>query len=208
MEGPSPEQGDTEAGLLPGRPARRLRSAVIGGSAALVVLAVSAGALAGLVPGVPLRSGPLDGGSSTEILAPVREGDAGVFWGVLELRGPSDGSMVLDGVKIDENPDKVGLLTAPYVWDESRFEILTDGGVSAYPIPFPEDMTLPPRQKVNGFAMKPGESAQVAFELATPEKAATVEGIKVRYHVGWMAYEKTFDMSLTLCPPVDPELCQ
>ncbi|GLY32545.1 hypothetical protein Kisp02_59100 [Kineosporia sp. NBRC 101731] len=172
-----------------------------------VVIGAGAGTLAGAIPGVPLRSGPLKANSATEILAPIRQGNTGVFWGVLELNGPPSGSIVLDSVQIANNPDDVELLRDPYIWDEYRFSLMEDGGFSAYPLPLPLKAELPENREIDGFRLTPGSTPQVILEFATPEKASTVQGIKVRYHQGRLAYEKTFDMSFTLCPPSDPALC-
>lgn len=145
-----------------------------------------------------------------------------MLWGVLESQNRSGRTVVLDSVKFAENPDHVALLSDPYVWDESRFDLLGMGGLAAYPLPLPERWKeLPVRHAVQGYAITSGQrvesgdpvaeydggSAEVLFELAVPERAATVSGITLRYHVGPLAYEKTYDASVTLCPPGDLEPC-
>lgn len=189
---------------LPGR-----RSWAVAGLVVVVLAGVGAALLAGALPGAPLRGGPLATGGSTEIQAPIGPEDTGVFWGVLEVRNSSGAVATLDSVQLDEQPDQVELLTAPYVWDDSRTEIFgAQGGISAFSLPLPDTYRqLPAKQQVKGFKVRPSSSGQVIFELATPPKASTVKGITVRYHVGWQAYEKTFDMTLIMCPPNDPGPC-
>jgi hypothetical protein len=52
-----------------------------------------------------------------------------------------------------------------------------------------------------------GPDAEVLIEFGVPRRASTVRGITVRYHVGWLAYSRTFDLTLTLCPPNDLGPC-
>jgi hypothetical protein len=117
-----------------------------------------------------------------------------------------------------ENPDKVKLLAGPYVWGD--LNIPGVGAISGYPLPLPAGWRVPRREKVEGFAIASGarrkplkmnESApeeapytgghpEIMIEFARPERASTVTGVTVDYRIGWQAFRKTFDMSLTMCP--------
>jgi len=208
-----------------GRPGRRARTLVIAGSLVVALIAVGVAALGGHVPGAPLLSGPLEGADGLDIKLPMRPSDTGMLWGVLDLENHSGSTIVLDSVEVVRNPNHVKLLRDPYIWDDARVDFLKFGGVSAYQIPLPAKWKIPPKREVRGFSIRPGAggkshqseheskyngaSPEVLFEFAKPARASEVSGIRVRYHIGWYAYQRTFDnLSFTMCPATDKSPCE
>ena len=189
---------------------------------AVVVVVLGCAALAGKLPGVPLRAGPLEGPDGVTTSIPVRPTDAGVLWGILTLDNRTGSPVVVDSVEVADNPDGVALLTEPYIWDDTRVAMLGTGSVDVYHLPLPADWRLPARHPVHGYIIEAGTpeaatdaedndrndpSAEVLFEFAAPRKAATISGITVRYHIGWMAYRRTFDTTIVMCPLNDRGPC-
>ena len=208
------------------RPGRRARTLVIAGSLVVALIAVGAATLGGFIPGTPLLSGPLEGSDGVDMKSPMKPGDTGMLWGVLELQNRSGSTIVLDSVEVARNPSHVRLLRDPYIWDDARVGFLKVGGVSGYQLPLPAKWKIPPNRAVRGFRIRPdsggkshqseggdaqynGASPEVLFEFAKPARASEVSGIRVRYHIGWFAYQRTFDnLSFTMCPATDPGPCK
>jgi len=204
----------------PAAPSLRRRNARIAASG-VVVMALAAAALSGLVPGVPLRSGPLDGGGGG-ISAPVPA--TGMVLG-LNLTNSSGADIVLDSIEVAKNPNRVPLLRDPYLWADPR----ASGAevISAAPLPMPAEWTIPPRQAVRGHVIRSGKHQQplkinetesenvkytgdsplILVEFAQPDRASEIGGLTVRYHIGWQAFSKRFDTTLLMCPPSDPAPC-
>jgi hypothetical protein len=102
--------------------------------------------------------------------------------------------------------------------------VLGYASIEAAPLPLPQELNLPPKHDVRGYTLKPrgsaggetleeseglpGPDAEILFEFASPEKPSTVGDVIVRYHIGLMAYSKTFELRLTLCPPGQWGPCQ
>jgi hypothetical protein len=203
---------------------RRARSRLLWAAVGLSVIAVGGATLSGVVPGVPLRAGPLEGVDGLHAALPVKPTDTGVLWGVLNLKNRSGSTIVLDSVEVAENPGRLSLLKQPYIWDENRTEILGFNGTDGYQLPLPGDWHLPPERKVPGFNLKSGTrqqidhpdeetgysgpTAEVLFEFARPKKPTKLNGITVRYHIGRLAYRRTFDTSIVLCPIDDLGPCK
>jgi hypothetical protein len=203
------------------QPRRRGRLLWVGAGIAIAI-AVGGAALGGVLPGVPLRAGPLEGVDGVYASLPVRPTDTGVLWGVLNLENRSGSPIVLDSVTVAENPDHLPLLKPPYIWDEFRVKTLGFNGTDAYQLPLPAKWKLPPERKVSGFELKSrtseqidqgevgdGEvpSVEVLFEFAPPKKPTKLNGITVRYHIGPLAYRRTFDTSIVFCPINDLGPC-
>jgi len=207
------------------RPSRRARALVIAGSLVVVLIAVGVAVLGGFIPGAPLLSGPLEGSDGVDMKSPMQPGDTGMLWGVLELQNRSGSTIVLDSVEVVRNPNHVKLLRDPYIWDDARVGLLKVGSVSGYTLPLPAKWKIPPKREVRGFRIRPdsggksdqsgdeeseynGASPEVLFEFAKPARASEISGIRVRYHIGWYAYQRTFDgLSFTMCPATDPTPC-
>lgn len=195
---------------------RKWRRIAIGAVSAVVLVGGLGGALAGLLPGVPLREGPLDGGGGDLITIRLKEPDVqGVFWGSLELRNSSSSPLTLESVSLSHNPDGVRQRTDPYVWDEHRVDLLHAASIEASRIPLRPEWTIPPRHKLKGYVLKPapadnewGHDAEVIFEFAVPSKSSEVGDVTVRYRVGWLAYQKTFPIRLHMCPSNDLAPCK
>jgi hypothetical protein len=202
---------------------RRFRPRLLWVTVIVGVLAVGGAALGGVLPGVPLRAGPLQGVEGVTLSAPVRPADTGVLWGVLVLTNPSSQQIVLDSVTVAENPGQLPLLRPPYIWDESRTDILGFNGTDGHQLPLPADWNLPPEREVSGFILKsatpePSDeaemtgpespSANVLFEFAPPKKRSKLTGITVEYHIGPVSYRRTFDTSIVLCPIADLGPCE
>jgi hypothetical protein len=202
---------------------RRRRARVITISAFVVTMVmVSAGAaLNGRVPGVPLREGPLDGSSGITGAMPVYERHTGAIWGSLVLENRSGSTIVLDSVTVSDNPQRLSQPVQPYIWDEKRSEVSGFATVD-HQLPLPPEWQLPAKHEVKGYILRSastqqpqgaddegysGPDAEVLIEFGVPQRASTVSGITVRYHVGWLAYSKTFDLKLTLCPQNDLSPC-
>jgi hypothetical protein len=205
----------------PGTTSFRRRNARIAAAVGVVLVALAATALGGVLPGVPLRGGPLDGGGG-EISAPVPA--TGMVWG-LDLTNSSGTDIVLDSVEVAENPNRVPLLRDPYLWADLRAPGVE--AISVYSLPLPAEWTIPPRQAVRGHVIRSGKYQRslkvnetapedvkytgdeplVLIEFAQPKRASKISGLTVRYHIGWQAFRKTFDMSLLMCPPNDPAPC-
>lgn len=199
----------------PAPPARRRTIGLV--VAALTVLVVIA--LTGVIPGVPRRSGPLEG-SGGGIAARLQATDTGILL-TLDLQNRSGSPIVLNSAKLSDNPDRVTLLSEPYIRDGDVEKI---GSAS---LPLPDKWKSLPRKKIDGYTitsgrrqepLKTSESApeaddytggnpQIAIEIARPKKATTVTSVTVEYHIGWQAFRKTFDVSSTVCPPNDLEPC-
>jgi hypothetical protein len=199
---------------------RRVRTITIAGIAVTLVAIAAGAALNGRVPGIPLREGPLDGSSGITGSMPVYERHTGAIWGSLVLENRSGSAIVLDSVEVSDNPQHLGQPVRPYIWDETRSEISGFATVDRQ-LPLPAGR-LPARHEVKGYVLKPasseqlhqdddegysGPDAEVLIEFGVPRRASTVRGITVRYHVGWLAYSRTFDLTLTLCPPNDLGPC-
>jgi hypothetical protein len=203
----------------------RHRRAVIAGASIVALTAFAGIALSGIVPGVPLRAGPLQGSGGSG-MAPMQAKDTGLLWS-LELKNHSGSKIVLDSVKLAENPDQVALLAQPFVWDDPRQVYSAAQAYSIGPLPLPSEWKTPPNLTVNGHVIKSGKRQEplkinesppeeqdntgdnpvVLVELARPSKASTVNGVTVDYHIGWQAFRKTFDMELVVCPPNDLDPC-
>jgi len=217
-----PSREDTSADVRPGR---RVRTLVIAGSLVVVLIAVGVALLGGFVPGAPLLSGPLEGPDGVDITAPIQTDKTGMLWGILTLENRSGSTVVLDSVEVVRNPNHVKLLRDPYIWDDARVGLLKVGSVSLYTLPLPAKWKIPPKREVRGFRIRPdsgrksdqsedeeseynGASPEVLFEFAKPARASEISGIRVRYHIGWYAYQRTFDVSFTMCPATDPGPCK
>lgn len=210
---------DTSRDAAP-QPARRRprRKTVIAGVAAVLVVALGGVMLVGKLPGVPLREGPLEGTSGVTARMPVKATDAGAIWGNLILENHSGSTIVLDSIEVAQNPRRLEQLGAPYIWDEGRVAMLGFSSVDGYPLPLPAEWNLPPRHSVAGYELKSTDPPQpdddtvkdveVLIEFGVPEQASPLIGITVDYHIGWLAYRKTFNISFTLCPPTDPQPCR
>lgn len=194
------------------------RTTVIAGMAAVLVVALGGAALTDNLPGVPLREGPLEGTNGVAARMQVRATDSGAIWGNLILENHSGSTIVLDSIEVAQNPQHLEQLTAPYIWDEGRVAMLGFSTVDGYQLPLPAEWNLPPRHPVEGYELKSTDPPQpdddtikdveVLLEFGVPEQASPLIGITVNYHVGWLAYRKTFDISFTLCPPTDPQPCK
>lgn len=190
-----------------------------------VLLAAIAGAvLTGRAPGGPLREGPLIGHDGVTAAMPVRATDTGVLWGILNLENRSGSPIVIDSVAPADNEQDLPLLTEPYIWDDSRVALLNTGSVDAHQLPLPANWKLPAKHKVKGYVLESGTpeqiergetekgydgpSAEVLFEFAVPKRPSTIRGITVKYHIGSVAYRRTFDTTMTFCPWNDQAPCK
>ena len=186
---------------------KKLRVIISSGIAVSLVV-VSAGVLSGRVPGFPMREGPLEGPSGVTLAAPVRAEHTGAIWGSLVLENHSGSAIVLDSVTVADNPQNLPQTVPPYLWDKTRIERLGFATVDRQ-LPLPAEWRLPERLPVQGHVLEPApDDAEVLIEFGVPQRTSTVSGITVRYHVGWLAYRKTFDLKLTLCPPADRGACR
>jgi hypothetical protein len=148
----------------------------------------------------------------------------GVLWGSLRLENTSKDSLVLDSISFSYNPQHLRQLTEPYIWDDQRVKALGYASVEAAPLPLPQELQVPPKHYVRGYTLKPAGSAdsdepeksegvsspdaEVVFEFASPATPSTVGDVVVRYRIGLMAYQKTFQIRLTICPPQQWGPCQ
>ena len=213
----SPEPSALRA-LSPRRARRRPgRTTIITVAVAVLVMIGGSLVLAGQVPGVPLREGPLEGTSGVAARMPVAAKDKGAIWGNLVLENHSGSTIVLDSIEVAQNPQKLRQLTAAYIWDQNRVDLLGFSTVDGYPLPLPATWRLPPRRDVDGFELKSTDlsetegntlnDVEVLLEFDVPQRASPLTGITVKYHVGLLAYRKTFDISFTLCPSTDRQPC-
>lgn len=199
-------------------PVRTRRRTVLAGVAAVLVVALGGAALTGNLPGVPLREGPLEGTSGVAARMQVRATDAGAIWGNLVLENHSGSTIVLDSIEVAQNPQRLEQLSAPYIWDEGRVALLGFSTVDGYQLPLPAEWNLPPRRAVAGYELESTDPPQpdddivrdveVLIEFGVPKRASPLIGVTVNYHIGWLAYRKTFDISFTLCPPNDAQPCR
>jgi hypothetical protein len=63
---------------------------------------------------------------------------------------------------------------------------------------------------VTGFRIPPhseGQSIEVVYEFPVPTRVTELHGITVRYHTRGLAYRKTYDVSIIMCPPSDTQRC-
>jgi hypothetical protein len=186
---------------------------------AVAVLVVLGGGLAltGRVPGVPRREGPLEGTSGVDARMPVGAGHKGAIWGNLVLENHSGSTVVLDSVEVAGNPQRLRQLAPAYLWDQDRVDLLGFSTVDGHQLPLPATWRLPPRRDVAGFELRSTgrdepagnqvNDVEVLLEFGVPQRASALTGITVDYHIGWLAYRKTFDISFTVCPPADREPC-
>ncbi|MEV4347760.1 hypothetical protein AB0J83_25165 [Actinoplanes sp. NPDC049596] len=173
--------------------------------------AVAVAASASWLPGVPLRAGPLEGTTFEELHARTDPSQAGILWGSLLLHNPTGKTITIDGVRIAGNPQALEPSAGPYIWDVDRYELLGTGAISAYQLPLPPaKFTIPPRHEAKGFRIPPHaeeDSIEVVYEFPIPTRTSELHGITVSYHVGGLAYRKTYDIHLTICAPNDPDPC-
>jgi len=163
--------------------------------------------------------GPLDAGADRQLTLPLRPQDKGAAWGSLALRnGSSDSSISLDSVSFGSTTGRLTQLTSPYVWDENRWKVAGSGSLEAYQLPLPAAWTRVPKHPLQGYVLKPATSvpagddaavpeAEVVFEFGIPEKASGFKEVTVDYHIGSVAYRKTFKIGFLLCPPTDRAPC-
>jgi hypothetical protein len=187
------------------------RTAVI--ATATVVVVVGGLLVTGRLPGAPRREGPLEGTSGVAARLPVAATDEGVIWGNLVLENHSGATVVLDSVQVARNPEKLRQLVPAYLWDQDRLDHLDSATVDGYQLPLPAQWRLPPRREVDGFELRStgrAESAgdtlddvEVLLEFDVPQRVSPLTGITVDYHVGWINYRRTFDISLTVFPRAD-----
>jgi hypothetical protein len=202
---------------------RHIRTRLVISAVIVTIITLGAAALAGRLPGVPLRDGPLEGVDGVTLGLPLRPTDTGALWGNLPLENRSGSSIVLDSVEVADNVDDLPLLSEPYIWDDSRVQTLGVGSVDSYQLPLPTDWKLPAKHKINGYVLKSGTDAQieqasekgyegptaeVLFEFAVPKRPSPLRGITVHYRVGWLAYSRTFDTTQIFCPSDDRALCK
>jgi hypothetical protein len=208
--------------LAQDRRRRRIRTRLVISAVIVTVITLGGAALSGRLPGVPLRDGPLVGVDGVTMGLPLWPTNTGALWGNLTLENRSGSSIVLDSVEVADNVDDLPMLTEPYIWDDSRVQALGVGSVDSYQLPLPADWKLPAKHKIDGYVLKSGTDAQieqadekgyegptaeVLFEFAVPNRPSTLRGITVRYHVGWLAYSRTFDTTQIFCPSDDRALC-
>lgn len=186
---------------------------------AVVVAAVAASAC--LLLGVRLTvhkldEGPLEAGLERRITLPLSAQDKGAAWGSLALTNGADSALTLDTVTFGPVAGGLTQLTTPYVWDESRYQISGSGSLEAYQLPLPVAWARVPKHPLAGYVLKPASSAvgdavppeaEVVYEFGVPEKAAGFDEVTVGYHIGSVAYSKTFKIGFLLCPPSDQAPC-
>jgi hypothetical protein len=201
---------------------RRTRPALI---ITVAVVAVAALAVAGfLLNGGrftlgTVAEGPLEAGVDRQLTLPLRAQDKGAAWGSLALRnGSADSPIALDSVAFESTTGRLTQLTSPYVWDENRWKVSGSGSLEAYQLPLPAAWNQVPKHPLRGYLLKPATSvpagddaavpeAEVVVEFGVPEKASGFKSVAVDYHIGTVAYRKTFQIGLVLCPPNDPTPC-
>jgi len=200
--------------LSPGcRVARRVagRPRIVAALIAVVVLSAGVLLVLGRLPGAPMRDGPLEGTRFEELRATLRSGDTGLLWGSLVLHNPTAKDVVLDEVGLAGNPQGLKPSAGPYLWDMTRVELLDTGAVSGYALPLPSSWRLPRPIPVSGYVLPPGgedDSVEVLYEFPVPQRTSVLTGMTVGYHTGGIAYRKTYDVTLTVCPPDDHRSCR
>ncbi|MET8147718.1 hypothetical protein ACIBSW_28760 [Actinoplanes sp. NPDC049668] len=183
---------------------------IVGASIAVVIAAVGGLWILGRLPGAPMRAGPLEGTDFEELWAPLRPADTGLLWGSLVLHNPTGHDIVLETVTLADNPGRIAPSAGPYIWDETRVALLDTGSVSAYQLPLPNTWKLPRKHPVKGFTVPPHDedgSVEVLYELPVPDRPTTIDGIAVRYRTSGITYRRTFDVTITVCPPADTRPC-
>jgi hypothetical protein len=162
-------------------------------------------------------AGPLDAGVDRQLTLPLRAGDKGAAWGDLILTNKSsESSITLDSVAFDSTTGTLNQTTSPYVWDENRYKVAGSGSLQAYQLPLPTQWARVPTHPFQGYVLKPASAttgddepeAEVVFEFGVPEKASGFRAVTVGYHIGAVAYRKTFDIGFVLCPPNDQAPCK
>lgn len=201
---------------------RRLRPALVITVAVVVVAAVAVGGFllnGGRVTLGSVAEGPLEAGVDRQITLPLRAQDKGAAWGSLALRnGSPDSPIALDSVALESTTGRLTQLTSPYVWDENRWKVAGSGSLEAYQLPLPAAWAQVPKHPLRGYLLQPATSgpagdeaavpeAEVVFEFGVPAKASGFKSVAVDYHIGAVAYRKTFKIGFTLCPPNDPAPC-
>ncbi|GAA2617364.1 hypothetical protein [Paractinoplanes durhamensis] len=184
---------------------------IVAGTLAVVVLAAFILWLIGRLPGAPLRPGPLEGTNYEELKVRTNTAETGILWGSLQLHNGTGFDVVLDKVTLADNPQNTQPSAGPYIWDTDRVALLNTGSVSGYSIPLPSDWKIPPRHSVKGFRIRPHaeeESVEVLYELPVPTRVTEVHGMTVRYHTRGLAYQRTYDISIIICPPSDGSRCK
>jgi hypothetical protein len=201
------EPRDGVSGLAP----RRSRWSLI--AAAIVILLILAGTslwILGRLPGTPMRAGPLEGTDFEELRAPTKQTYTGLLWGSLLLHNSTDTDIILEKAYIAGNPQQVTPTASPYIWDETRVELLNTGAISGHELPLPSTWKLPTRHPLNGYRIPPQNeetSIEVLFELPIPDRTTILKGITIEYQTGGIRFRKTFDVNLTICAPADPAPC-
>jgi hypothetical protein len=163
-------------------------------------------------------SGPLEGDEGLAVTIPVRAGDTGVAWGNLELYNHSGSVIVLDRVVLPDVQGKLTLVRIPYIWGKDRLDVAHYRSLVAVQLPLPKEWSSVPIHAVAGYEIPPmpagsgnGDETvigpEIVIEVNPPPQAATARSIRVDYHVGETSYSKTFDNSLTVCPPKDLGPC-
>ncbi|MBB2949001.1 hypothetical protein FB565_008787 [Actinoplanes lutulentus] len=164
----------------------------------------------GVVPASLMRTGPLEGPSRTALRLPLLARDTGALWGRLVLRNPTEHDIHLRDVSFASNPQQLVPVVEPYVWDESRADVIRAAEIS-WQLPIPHSWNVAELHPAQGYTIRPqdgDDSVEVVFELPKPEAAATIDGVTVRYRSLGITYQRTFDLAVVICPPADWKPCQ
>ncbi|MEU8078376.1 hypothetical protein AB0B31_23390 [Catellatospora citrea] len=179
-------------------------------TAAIAVLLIVA-ALIVLVVTRLHDEGPLEGDDGLAVTIPARPGDTGVAWGNLELYNHSGAVIVLDRIETVHGRGDLVLIREPYIWGPDRLAIANSRSLVAYQMPLPTEWASIPEHPVKGYEIPPmpadapagSEQAigpEIVIEVGPPTQAASIDKIRVHYHVDGRSYVKEFDNSLTVCP--------